>query len=380
MQKARFRIEVAGEVKSKDNEQQHALLEAYKDGITKHYRNKKWDRFKKYCNEYELIFTSTPEYPSMSQISPISRSFFKLWESMYDFTDMFDLKDEPMRAVFIGEGPGGFVEAFCLHRRNIANDVLFGMTLLSSNKNVPDWKLTQRELKGKEFHIVSGIDATGDLYKIANIDDLVARAGPGTIALVTADGGFDFSGNFSQQEQLSTRLICAEIYTALRLQKPDGTFFLKTYDLRMIPTLVLVRILVRCYRDVHVTKPVTSRAANSEKYLLCSGFRGCDEATLNMLRSTVHTGMLENLTRQAASIGDIMDSLGHINKHFINKQIACIDATLKFIQKFDASHDSDRKKMLDTVSNEQVTRSMSWCDYYDIPISDNFKRASLVGR
>ena len=354
-----------------ENDSQHEQLEAFKEGITKHYRNKKWDRFKKHCNDYELVFTSTPEYPSISAISPISRSFFKLWETMQDYDELLDMGTERVNVAFLGEGPGGFVEAVCRRRAGIEGDRLFGMTLISKNKNVPEWKLTHRELYGKSFNVVVGADGTGDLYDVANIDVLVDKAGGSSLDLVTADGGFDFSGNFSCQEHLSTRLICAEIYAAILLSKVGGRFFLKVYDIRLVPTIVLLCVLAECYTDVLVTKPMSSRPANSEKYLICTGFKGCDEGTLAMLRSCVSTGDLTILSKEESRITrSFMRNLIRVNMYFIKRQIGCIDKTLQCIQKYDVSTEHAKRSMVESLCKSQIAKSHAWCTQYGVGVSD----------
>ena len=43
-----------------------------------------------------------------------------------------------------------------------------------------------------------------------------------SMEIITADGGFDFSIDFNQQELMASRLILTEIFYALAMQKQDG--------------------------------------------------------------------------------------------------------------------------------------------------------------
>jgi len=43
-------------------------------------------------------------------------------------------------------------------------------------------------------------------------------------------------------------------------------------------------LLGSVYKTVKIVKPITSRPGNSEKYLLCEGFRGCSEEKLEELK------------------------------------------------------------------------------------------------
>ena len=90
--------------------------------------------------------------------------------------------------------------------------------------------------------------------------------------LVTGDGGFDYSYNFDKQEHLSYRLIFCEIVCALALAKKGSHFVLKIFDIFTTLTLKFIYLLNNYYEEVIITKPYTSRPANSEKYLVCKNF------------------------------------------------------------------------------------------------------------
>lgn len=351
------------------NSSMHEELDKFKDGISKHHRNKKWDRFKKLCNDHELVFTSSPDMPSIAAACPVSRSFFKFWETAHEFADVLRLRREaPVRAVFVAEGPGGFVEAFCEYRQSIPGDALFGMTLLSPNKSVPEWKLGASELHGKPFRALAGSDGSGSLYSVPNINALVAAVGAGSADLVTADGGFDFSGNFNQQESISLRLIAAEALVALRVQKPGGCFLLKVYDLRLPQTLAVLAILARSYGGIHVTKPLSSRPANSEKYLVCSCFTGASQSDVDLLTRAVSSGD-DRLLAASQAASTLMHAVIRVNQHFIRRQIACIDGTLRCIAEHDAASDDERKARLQALLNQQVRASLAWCERYGVGVS-----------
>lgn len=358
------------------NHKLHDRLDSFKDGITQHYRSKKWDRFKKYCNPHELIFTSTPEHTSISFVSPISRSFFKLWEVMHDHgAHFFVAQPGPLRAVFLAEGPGGFVEAWVRKRAGHC-DSLFGMTLLSPNKSVPDWRFND---KSARLTIMTGADGTGDLYSVQNIDSLVSQVGANSANVITADGGFDFSGNYNYQERLSLRLIAAEVYASLRLQAPGGTLFLKVYDLRLHSTLGLLSILVDAYNGVRIIKPKSSRPANSEKYLLCTAFRRVpSSATLDDLRRFVRSG---GQTPPGFALNDMqprvstMQRLIEANRQLTQRQIRHIDKTLALIRAYDgATSDEERQKLLTSLSRGQIAASYAWCCRYGTGISESAEK------
>ena len=113
------------------------------------------------------------------------------------------------------------------------------------------------------------------------VTDVLEIVGVNELELVTADGGFDFSIDFNKQEQLSYRIIFCEIVCALATQKKGGNFVCKIFDMYTYFTVRLIFILKLYYNVVIITKPYTSRQANSEKYIISKDFKGISEKELN---------------------------------------------------------------------------------------------------
>ena len=102
--------------------------------------------------------------------------------------------------------------------------------------------------------------------------------------LVTADGGFDYSKDYNSQELLSYKLLYSEIYIAINIQKLNGNFVIKFFDLFRYKTIQLIYLLYCCYSEIHIYKPCTSRLSNSEKYIICKGFIGCNNKVKEKLK------------------------------------------------------------------------------------------------
>lgn len=270
------------------NQRAHEMLATVKTSIANDHR---WDRYKKYFNLYELVSSSTPDSPSTSSYSPTSRSFYKMIELLHDHhSDLTTL--HPCKAAFLCDAPGGFVEAFMVYRKRTASndpdgwigkDVLHAISLIEDGpatpkKTVgdmcPSWRIPRDMLRNNNVHLHGGDpDNNGDLYNIRNVDDFVGKVGPHSCELVTADGGFDFSGDFNNQEGSSLRLMVSQVYTALCTLVNGGALLMKVYDISLPATLRLVWHLHCAFPGgVVVDKPFTSRVANSEKFLVCKWF------------------------------------------------------------------------------------------------------------
>jgi len=349
------------------NQCMYDIVTQYKDMITEYYKNRSWDRFKKLSNEYEHIFYSPNASGNISLYNPVSRSFFKLWEILHDYESQV-LLNVPMKCVFLAEGPGGFFEAFYKKRKDAMKDKedqYYGMTLKSNNnRNIPDWKMN----KQFPLNISYGKDGTGNLYSLENreyfIDEVVGR---GSVDFITADGGFDFSSDFNNQEEQSLRLVASEIMCCIGLQKVGGCFLLKVYDCFNKDTMMMVQALAEIYEELHFIKPLTSRPANSERYVLCMGFKG---GVPNTLLTYLEDIIEERDTSYMQSWSyDIIYSIILYNLYYTIRQVQYIQRTITYINFFTTTKsntDDIMKNLLDKHSN----KSKKWCIKYKIPYKE----------
>ena len=94
-----------------------------------------------------------------------------------------------------------------------------------------------------------------------------------------ADGGFSVEKQENIQEILSKHLILCELLCALCVLGKNGHFVCKLFDCFTHFTVSLIYVAYMCFHSVAIYKPITSRPANSERYLICRGFKGQKECT-----------------------------------------------------------------------------------------------------
>jgi len=341
----------------------------HKDKITYYHNNKLWDKFKKFGNEYELIFTSPNIGSNISSYNPVSRAFFKLWEIFIDYKTEIFKENKKMRCLFLAEGPGGFAEAFIKYRNKngFSDDDLNGITLKAfDDKSIPEWKIDKDFMK--RIKISYGEDDTGNLYHFKNINYLLKLYSPNSMDLITADGGFDSSSDFNSQEELSFRLILCEFLAAVLCQKIEGSFILKVFDLFTINSLKLIQIIKEFYTNIYIIKPMTSRPANSEKYLLCTGYKKGKQSLIERIIILVSNYSDKKRDEFFESIDfnvSILNSLILYNEKYISRQIYYIDRTIEYIEKF-----KDIKKIksdeMKKILNDHTRISKEWCKKYDL--------------
>jgi len=231
-----------------------------------------WSKYKKYTNPYEFIHTPLDNSSySICKYNPLSRSFFKMIELCNVFKILDKLPDKSIKTFHLAEGPGGFIEA--IHKlRNNTKDKYYGMTLISDDVNVPGWDKINNFMKDKKnIYIEKGFDNTGNLFNLENLKYCYLKY-KNNMNLITADGGFDFSLDYNNQENSISNLLFCQVLYAICLQKKGGVFIIKCFDLFSKFSLDIVYLLSILYEDVWITKPKTSRYGNSEKYIVCNNY------------------------------------------------------------------------------------------------------------
>jgi len=352
----------------------HRYLNSMKNEIATHASE--WDRFKKYTNSHEYIHSAVPGHrTSVCMLRPISRSFYKMIEIGNCFGLFKYYESAPIRTFHLAEGPGGFIEAVWHQRASNAHvekDAYFGVTLHNDDASIPGWsKLKEKNIPN--FGVVPDepvpdAETHGDVTDYATFRHCATRHRR-TANLITADGGFDFTNNFNDQETMATRLIVAEALTALTVQSLDGCFVLKIYDVFTRIMIEVIYVLASFYSKVYLYKPASSRPANSEKYLVCMH-----------LKHAVDDDMVERfgaIVQALNSGGSIQRIINHeIGCDFLNKlqdivnvmgqnQLDNIIATIGMIvTKKTEKNEAQRKT--------NIANCVGWCKRHNIPYYAEF--------
>lgn len=348
---------------------------------------KEWDIYKKYTNPYEYIHSVIPnKKKSVSRHKPLSRAYFKLIEIVRTFklnetllpVNVF-VKDNPVRYMLksprtpirtfhLAEGPGGFIEAMVEMRQN-PNDIYVGMTIMDeeNDHNIPAWKKSAAFLEqNPNIYIETGIDNTGNILNPSNFLFCKEKYSS-SMDFITADGGFDFSMDFSKQEVSISRLLFAQIAYALCMQKKHGCFILKVFDSFMHHTVDLIYLLTSFYEKVYITKPLTSRFANSEKYIVCSRFLYASNKSFfpylkmcfdqMMASPALHIHRFLNMTPS----NYFLTKMEEYNSIFGQQQMENIHQTLSLIES------RYKNEKINNLVKLNIQKSVNWCMKYEVP-------------
>ncbi len=383
-------------------------------------RQDSWDKCKKYTNCYEYIHTVVPNTKqAVCPLKPLSRSFYKMIEMAHMMQLLTRLAYQTAtssggsaRTFHLAEGPGGFIEAVVYLRKLQQQqqpqqpqpqqgapfaDQYIGMTLLDdADTGVPGWKKSRHFLQANpSVFIERGADGRGDLRNPANLAHVFARY-RNSMHLITADGGFDFTQQYTDQESVSANLIFCQIAFALALQAPGGDFVIKFFDTFTKISLDLLFLLANLYDQVSIVKPCTSRPANSEKYVVCCGFRAPShmDAWVRRLQEILgslstpltslfafdlpyyFTSKIEdyNATVGQQQIENILATLNitdhnHLPVHFFAQTLPLQhgQAQQQHGQAQQQQHGHSSLDRLELIKIQHIEKCIAWCQLYQMP-------------
>ncbi|KAL3872951.1 hypothetical protein ACJMK2_036120 [Sinanodonta woodiana] len=200
-------------------------------------------------------------------------------------------------------GPGGFSEYILWRTKGESKG--FGMTLKGANDfKLEDFFAGPGEMFEPHYG-VRGLDGDGDIFKPDNQAAFISFVKENTDGLgvhfVMADGGFSVDGEENIQEILSKQLYLCQCLVAISILRPGGHFMCKLFDLFTSFSVGLVYLMYRIFDRVSLFKPVTSRPANSERYIICRSLRQdmepvrqyMHEVNLNLNKLLVPTSTLD---------------------------------------------------------------------------------------
>ena len=248
----------------------------------------------KIANYEESLDDSTKLYFNLKKESPriLSRAFYKLWEILFSF-DLIDINKKNITYAALAEGPGSFLQALMHFREKFSQsksdkDKYFAVSIHSEDKYVQDiasqfigyhesknpGRLHVHKTYDKKVAYGSKTKDNGDLTDVKTISlfkkDI--KKNKKWADIVSADGGFKWQDE-NMQEQEAYALLLGEIVAAISVQAKDGSFVLKLFESFTDLTLKMIYLVTSFYQESYIFKPYTSRTSNSEKYLICKGFK-----------------------------------------------------------------------------------------------------------
>lgn len=215
---------------------------------------------------------------------------------MFEMLSQFPLIDckFPVKVFCNAELPGAFIVAINHYIRSKFPDCDFdwvassylpteinakNSTILEDKYNIYS-KNREKWLMGpKPNAITSDLYTNGDVTSKENIKILSSSAKEklGDIHLYTSDAGIDVSEDYNNQEEMTMLLNFGQCLCGLLSICVGGSLVTKQYTFFHPFNRSLILLMSSLFDEFYITKPATSRPANSEIYLVGLSFRGISE-------------------------------------------------------------------------------------------------------
>lgn len=258
---------------------------------TKYY--KKWSYVTNLLDNYNTLgghLTST--YDILISNQKVSNAFAKMYEMLiyYNFNHVFESVNKSnstneFKSFHFCEAPGMFIIAinhFLHTKTKIRNWSWYGNSL-SQNASKTALADFHGLIKANENKWLIGPSSSGDIRDINNIkyfkDTLIE------VDFITSDCGICVdSSDMNSYEELIAETDFAQFINILNLLKIGGSTIIKTFiPLELASNVCLIYTLTQVFSNVYLSKPITSRPANSEVYIVCIDYKGINKQLLNKL-------------------------------------------------------------------------------------------------
>lgn len=220
------------------------------------------------------------------------RTWLKLTEILYSYPVLdLDEFEEEVNAGFLCEAPGCFITATNHYVK--LNKPRLKLNWIGSTLNpyyegsdfinigIRDDRFIRRTFDHWHF----GKDDIGDILSYSFVDDFVTKFSR-KFDFISADGGINCINNPSQQETVSYPLQFHEFLVAVNCLKVGGSLVLKLFNLFTSQLCCLVYLMYEFFEQVHLIKPSTSKAGNSEVYAVCLKMKKDSLHSIHILTQT----------------------------------------------------------------------------------------------
>ena len=166
------------------------------------------------------------------------------------YFDIINLSKSGFTSAHIAENPGAFLQAVLTYRDKFAT----------------------KSSKQDKYYAIQIQDLTKIDPELTKDKRIILTMPKEKVDLVTCNGGFQWNSNILQ-EQEAHKLILEELILALNVLNKNGCMICKIFECFTDITNQLIAFVAQLFENLYIAKPLTSRLASSEKYLICMNFQ-----------------------------------------------------------------------------------------------------------
>jgi hypothetical protein len=210
-----------------------------------------------------------------------------------------------------------------------------------------------------------GEDQTGDIMKPENQQSFINEVQQqGKVHLFTADGGFDFSCDYTKQERMIFPLLVASIKMGMEVLQVGGIMIIKLFDFYQPSTIELIHFVSCAFQEWTLYKPSMSRPCNPEHYLIGKGFLGCSEPVLDTLR--IWCSILDHHQPLAALYRTPLPSSFHDIIRVLQQQ--SFKTQTEYLERVFDMIDRKEEDVIQAYLTQNEKTSYDWCVRFKVPM------------
>lgn len=249
----------------------HSFLDRTQSAMNITQQLKSQDEFYYIVNPFEYIIKnypddvkSSPFIPQTSEPVIISRDFYIIWEILSTF-NMVD--KQKINIVGLMKDSCNFIQPFIRYREKfhkLNQDKIYSVQSDSEYNDLNKIVSTYyNEKYPKLINTISQEKLVTQIEKDKTYAQLVIGGNsPPKKILVN-----------NMKEQESYYIIFNEILTGIKTLDKNGNFILKMFDTFTTTSIKMIYLLTHFFEEVLIYKPFFSRNTNSDKYIICRGFK-----------------------------------------------------------------------------------------------------------
>jgi len=383
----------SGEEKIIEQNDFHKQLEAKKIELEKSMKNNKiynvvtnkLDMFNEGLTRVNYLLNGfvikTQNSSTSTKVAKIvSNAWLKMWELIH-LDKLINTSDKTFTSFHNAEFPGSFIFAVNHYVKTYAPDMdhkWYASSLVDNQNTEQNNSALVDEYGMAKIHGQNWImdkNNNGDVTNVKSLlhmnEIIMEKTNNEGVNLYTSDIS---SGQMVDQEDKEAILNAGQIVAGIMTLKKGGNMVTKQFTFFHKYTLSLMGILTKCFKIVKVVKPITSRPANSEVYLVCLDYYGKDSCKdiitmiLNSIEKKDTTTPLCNLPNAT------MLSLNEASILHFNRNMKYLDRNIKCVEFLASTHAEWRQSLLSIIDDVGRKILDEW--FHNYPIK--FVQSTLI--
>jgi 23S rRNA U2552 (ribose-2'-O)-methylase RlmE/FtsJ len=323
--------------------------------IIKDFENKKkvylvTNPFELEIDKYENSIKNKIESELNIKDKIVSDDFYKLWEIMFMF-DLFDTSD-----------------ISCAHFLENGSNI---QSIINFREKYYKTKDKHYLLKYENFKENKFLNETNKNISILNGTDSIKEK----VELITIGSSVTYENDNENTIESEYHIpLLKNIINSVKIQKKGGSLVIKVFETYTDVTAKILSILISLYDKVFITKPMTSKPSQTEKYIVCSGFKLSDSSgvlkKLEKIEEVINRNpklKLSDLFMDYEIDFKLKIRLIKINQLISNLVFKSLGKIVNFINSQDYYGDTYEK-----YRDEQIDANKFWLDTF-LPEAKNFK-------